>query len=251
MKKKKIFGVCAVATIAALSLASCHNDDESNKYRFDEMIDTRENVDIDMNTKVTSDRSLSSISADTTNLKTHYYIGESFDATGLVVKANYVEFVDGSAVPSSEIITGYYYSLDEVDFSKVGTYPVNITYRTGATIKKTIFNINVTTSELDDLNVEYLVGIEPTDSIISINKNSKLILSEKNFKMHYFNAGKETKLLDMTSEEYELLTIDTSNVKTNKTGQYVVSYYYNASVVDKENKIHNYKLTGFIVVNVK
>ena len=61
----------------------------------------------------------------------------------------------------------------------------------------------------------------------------------------------ETKLLDMTSEEYELLTIDTSNVKTNKTGQYVVSYYYNASVVDKENKIHNYKLTGFIVVNVK
>lgn len=270
MKKKKILGLCTIVAIATLSLASCDktNDNQNNndanieenndanfeekiKYRFDEMIDTRSNPDIDMTVSYSSEYTFRSISADTNNMKTHYYVGEEFDATGLVVNALYSKFVDGNAVTKTNEVSNYYYSLDGVDLTQVGVYPVKITYREGATVRTTTFNITVTNSLLDDLKVEYLAGIEPVDSIVEIKKNSTFKLSEKNFKMHYFNNANETKTLDMTSDEFAKLTIDYSKLNTARTGQYVVSYSYDTSVIDNDNVTHNYKLTGFVVVSVK
>ena len=186
MKKKKILCLCTIAAIATLSLASCDKNNEKNNYRFDEMVDTRSNPDIDMTVSYLSEYTFRSISADTKNVKTHYYIGESFDATGLVVNALYSKFIDGNAVTKTNEVTNYYYSLYDVDLTKVCIYQVKITYREGAIVKTTTYNVTVTSSALDDLDVEYLVGIEPTDSIINLKKNGTLNITAANFKMHYF-----------------------------------------------------------------
>ncbi len=250
--KKKVLGLCAVAALTTFALTSCDKEnDNKTSYRFDEIVDTRGNQDIDMDASYASEYTFRSISADTNNMKTHYYVGESFDATGLVINANYSKFVNNVPQSKSVEVKNYYYSLDDVNFSQIGVYPVTVTYRDGATVRTTTFNITVTNSLLDDLKVEYLAGIEPIDSIIEIKKNSTFKLSEKNFKMHYFNNTKETNALDMTSDEFAKLTIDYSKLNTARTGQYVVSYSYDTSVVDNDNVTHNYKLTGFVVVSVK
>lgn len=264
--KKKVFGLCAIAAITTLALTSCDKEKDNsqdnnqngnnqtevdNKYRFDEMVDTRGNLDIDMDASYATDYTFRSINADTKNVKTHYYVGETFDATGLVINATYVKLVGGNAESKIEEVKNYYYSLDDVNLSQIGVYPVTVTYREGAVVRTTTFDISVTNSLLDDLRVEYLAGIEPVDSIIEVKRNSTFALSEKNFKMHYFNNAKETKALDMTSNEFAGLTIDYSKLNTTRTGEYVVSYSYDTNVVDNDGITHSYKLTGFVVVSVK
>lgn len=256
MKKKKIFGVFAVVTIAALSLASCDKNDNGNntpediKYRFDEAVDTRGNLDIDMDGAVTNDMVLTSISADVTNVKTHYYVGDEFDASGLIVKANYVKHVDNSIVSETKVVDGYYYSIENIDLSRIGTYFVDITYREGATITTTKYGIYVTNSELDDFDVEYLAGIEPTP-IIEVSKNSTLKIGKDVFKMHYFKNAVETRVEDMDDTAYANLVLNVSKVNMKSSGSYVVPYSYETSVLDKNDVKHDYTLTGFIVVRVK
>ncbi len=84
-------------------------------------------------------KTLSKISIDSMPNKTTYVVGESFDATGLVVKANYSDGT--SAVVNSYAISGF-------DSSTSGTKTITVSYTENGITKNATFNIIVT--ETDD-----------------------------------------------------------------------------------------------------
>lgn len=252
MKKIKVISLCAAATLATLSLASCNkNDSNDSTSRLDEIVDTRGNLDIDMNEKSSNSNSLSSISADISNCKTHFYVGDNFNADGLVVKANYREFAGTDVISISKVVTDYYYSTDDVDLSKPGSYPVNITYREGALVKTTTYTVTVTNSEYDDYDVEYLAGIEPKEFVITISKGSTLNVTKSNFIKHYYKSAIEVSKSELTDEEFAKLNIAKNSVDTSKSGKYTMGYTYETSFIDKDGVNHSYTLSGFIIVVVE
>lgn len=84
-------------------------------------------------------KSLSGIAISSMPNKTTYIVGESFDATGLVVKANYSDGT--SAVVNSYDISGF-------DSSTSGTKTIIVSYTENGITQNTTFNIIVT--ETDD-----------------------------------------------------------------------------------------------------
>lgn len=246
MKKSKGLVLGAMAMVFGLSLASCAEEVD----RFDEVVDTTGNLDIDMITTQVSTSTFSSISCVTTYAKTHFYVGEEFTTEGLVVNANYVVTVNGS--PTSEVkpITAWYYDLNDVDMGKIGKYPVNITYRENEVVKKTTYQIEVTSSYLDDLNIEYLAGIEPNDSVISIARNTAVPITKDSFTMHYMKSAANDRPVTLTDDDFKKMTIKLDAVDVTKAGTYTVTYSYPSSVTLEDGTLYEYVLNGFILVKV-
>ena len=127
MKKSKLFGLFALTAMLGLSLASCN---ENNNQPVDndpiDAVDTSQYPVIDMEVAV-KQKQLSSISIDTTNVKTSYYIGEKFSTEGLVVKSNWISYVDGTPQNAgSEEVKDYTVDTSDVNMSVMGSYPVLI-----------------------------------------------------------------------------------------------------------------------------
>lgn len=84
---------------------------------------------------------LSDISVLSTPNKTTYAIGESFDSTGLVVKAQYS---DGT----SKTVTNY--ALSGFDSSTAGSKTITVAYTEGGVTKTTAFSVNVVEEAADE-----------------------------------------------------------------------------------------------------
>lgn len=246
MKKSKKLILGAIAMVFGLSLASCGEEED----RFDEVVDTTGNADIDMITTQVSTSTFSSISCVTTNAKTHFYVGEEFTIEGLVVKANYVVTVDGSPTSQEKEISTWYYDLDDVDMGQIGKYSVNITYRENEVVRKTTYRIEVTSSYLDDLGIEYLAGIEPVNSIISISKNAAVPITKDSFTMHYMKSAANDRPVELSDADFDKMEIDFEAVDVTKTGTYTVTYSYSSSVTLEDGTLYEYVLNGFILVKV-
>lgn len=246
MKKLKVFGLCAFALAFGFSLTSCAGEADVAS----EVIDKTQEPDIDMDVQVANDKVLSSITADTTNAKTNFYVGDDFTAEGLVVKANYITYENNQTLSSSENVTTYYYDTEDIDMGQIGSYPVNITYREGTTIRKTSYTIRVTSSYLDDLDVEYLAGIEPENSIIKLTKGSAFTVSPDMFIKHYQKSTVETKVETLTANELTNMVYDAGVVKVDTAGTYTLTYKYTTSVNTKEGNPYEYTLSGFVLVVV-
>lgn len=249
---KKIFklGLTALSAVFAVSLMGCKDE------TLDKVVDYSDYEDIDMEAAAASGSTLSSISLDTSNAKTNYYVGEDFTVDGLVVKANYVEYVDGKPQSSTKEVKSYFYDTDDLDMSKAGTYPVEFTYREADVIKTAILNVKVTPSYLADLGVEYLAGLEPTQTIIEVAKNSTFdAKSAVTFKKKYMKGTEEGvvegKVEDMSSDDISALVVDQSQLNLAKAGKYIVKYTFSASVTRSDNSVYNYDLSSFVVVIVK
>lgn len=251
MKKILKLGLTALSCACVIGLAACTEKDNP----LDHVVDYSEFPTIDMEALELGQKVLSSISIDTTNGKTKYYVGEKFTTEGLVVKANYVQLVDGSNQGSSSEINSYFYDLNDVDMNKEGTYTVEFKYREGDKVMTAPLTITVSHSYLADLGIEYLAGLEPVETVIEIAKGStfdakKVATFKKKYMQGTDKGVVETKVEDMTAADVESLKVE-SSVNTAKAGKYTVYYSYDASVTLEDKTVYNYTLKSFVVIIVK
>ena len=251
MKKKKLFGIFALTALLGLTLASCKKEEEPTPDGNDTPV-TENNDYIDMTVSAKT-KQLSSISVDTTNAKTNFYIGEKFTTDGLVVKANWVSYETGSpqALPSEEI-KDYFIDSSKVDTTVMGSYPVNINYRVADKLVSATYNINVTSSYLDSLGIEYLAGITPDQTIFDFDLGGTYTKPKPTFTFHYLKSGVETdKTHEASTTEALYIITDDSAVDTNKKGSYMVKYKY---TVKKQTvngiTIPAYDLVSYVIVNM-
>lgn len=256
MKKSKLFGLFALTAILGLSLASCN---ENNNQPVDndpiDAVDTSKYPVIDMEVAV-KQKQLSSISIDTTNVKTSYYIGEKFSTEGLVVKSNWISYVDGTPQNAgSEEVKDYTVDTSDVNMSVMGSYPVLINYRVGAKLVQATYNITVGSSYLDSLGIEYLAGITPDQTIFDFDLGGDFTPPAPTFTLHYMKNGVETEKTHVaTGVEALSIVPDDSAVDTTKKGIYMVKYSYRVSkYTDEETgkKVEAYNVVSYVIVNMR
>lgn len=259
MKKFIKLGILTMSFIGLAFLAACDEEPEEPVVELpnplEDVVDYSQYPEIDMEAIEQEETTLQGISFDTTNAKTHYYVGEKFTTEGLIVHANYSKFVDGYFETTKVEINDYFYDLDKLDLNTAGQYKVEFTYRRTNRVITNELDIIVTPSYLADLNVEYLAGLEPTETVFEVAKNStfdpktNVTLVKKFVKGNALNL-EETKEEAMTTDEIANVVVETT-LDTTKTGKYVVKYTYDTSVAREDGSIYEYKVASFVVVVVK
>lgn len=151
-----------------------------------------------MSKEVFDTRTLTSIAVTTQPTKTSYVPGESFDRTGMVVKANYS---DGT----SEEISAY--TVSEIDKDKIGEQTLTVSYlgktdtitiyvvEPGITSLNNIYNTNSTSSKLFTAQIGSYAGdftIEHTVKINSIPANGNTYKNSTAGFFVRFMADKQT-----------------------------------------------------------
>ncbi len=91
-----------------------------------------------------SSKILDSISIDTSDVETSFYMNDEFDYSGLSVTANYE---DGT----SELVTNY--SVSAPDMSSAGQKTVTVSYTEGETTKTATYEITVLSTNLDSISI--------------------------------------------------------------------------------------------------
>ena len=94
---------------------------------------------VDLTKAIPSTNNLSSISITTQPSQLMYYIGDSFNTSGMVVKATY-------ANGTSKTVTGYTYSPSS--FSSAGSYSVTVSYKEGTITKTASVPVTVKTPSI-------------------------------------------------------------------------------------------------------
>ena len=114
---------------------------------------------------------LAEIQVRTSEARTKFYLGEEFNADGLLVLAVFNKMnEDGSSFAKDEngknitllaSVKTYFVDSSEVDTSIMGNYKVYVNYRYGEDVKTANYTINVKSSEFETTaNLEYVAGIK-------------------------------------------------------------------------------------------
>ena len=175
---------------------------------------------------------LKSITLDTTNVKTIFYIGEEFNYDGLVVTAVYNDY--------SVIVNDYSISCKGFDSSVEGSYSVTVEYKVGSVTRREYYAVEV----VDKLNsVNRLVGLdvyfsdgtnkqEAVFKTVSVLDEVKYDFSDLVVEASYIDGSK----VQLDSSKY---SIKTDHVNLNKRGSYevVITYSetYDFSSIGQEN----------------
>ena len=123
-----------------------------------------------------SSKTLSSISLDTSNVTTEFYVSDTFNYTGLVVTANYTDSTSATVSPTS---------VSSPDMSSVGNKTVTVSYTEGAVTKTASYSISVLerviTGIIATVSKTYYVGDTISASDITVKNNSDEIVSPFTF----------------------------------------------------------------------
>ena len=241
-----------LSALSVFSLAACSEEEPAKKeYVIDEIFNNMEFGNPEL-----EGANLSSISLDTTNVKTKYYLGEEFSSEGLKVKTNYVKYVDGQPQSIELETENFYINTEEIDMTSVGKYSVEVVYRDGVVVKTSSYQIEVASSIFEDSGVKYLGGIEVKyngqfSQDVLLNSDSAFDIKKVSATLHYFQnidgvLVETTKPVAYTKIETE------NNIDLTKVGTYTIKYTYVGEPVvidgvEYENKVSSY--TIFNVVN--
>ncbi len=270
MKMKKSFGAISLALLGLLALASCNNPTDSKQ--------APTNSPTVPTSKPTSTSTapaekevktsyFSSISIDTTKVKTLFYFGESFNCDGIKVTNNFVQvFTDNTRESFSNDAVNVSIDSSEVDLNNVGTYPVTVSSRYGTTIRKQTYKIVVKANPYDDvkgltyfsgLNVKYQGenDFEKTYKVQEKFSLNDLSLISKVRKVIIDENGNKTE--EDVNISIRNLTIDTSSIPVDSNGRFTtrgtfpIKYKYiqklNIDGKEIENKIESF--TYITVIN--
>lgn len=201
-------------------------------------------------TPVVSEETLSSLSVDTKNAKTSYYIGETFTSEGLEVIANYVIYKDGRPTSVQKECKDYYVDTSLLDMSHVGEYPVTVAYRLGTIKVTTNYKVYVKSSILEASDEKYVSGLE-----VNYNSTTEFLLDDEfNFRTnaltiraHYFQGSEQ---VEVKTLGYNKIEIDYSSVDTSKVGTYIIKYSYKDSLTINGSAYEN-EVSAFTIVTVK
>lgn len=241
MKTIKKLGLFVFAFLAVVMLASCGNKEDNTDVAESEL----------------SGAVLSSISVDTTNVKTLYYLGEEFSSEGLKVNVNYLKFneEENKTEAIKKECTTYYLDLSAVDMSAVGEYQVKVLYRTGNKTVNAQYKIQVKSSIFNESGLEYLSGLEikydsntikelKLDESYTFNKNL-VTATLHTAQMVNGEIVTGTKSVDMTKLSIDYSAVDTANV-----GTYMVKYTYTGDALYINGQNYENKVVSYTLVNV-
>lgn len=237
MGKLKKVGIFLFLALGASALASCNKETEQPPIVEQPPVETVEEL------------TLSSITLDTTNTKTKYYLGEVFTADGLKVTSNFVKYVDGSPEAVKKDCTDFYLNTEEINMNKVGDYPVEVIYRVGTKKVSNTYTISVKSSLFDESNVKYASGLEIKYSgtlDLLIDDTFTFRTNALTAKVHYFQNGAE---VEDKAIAYTKINIDYSAVDTSKVGTYLIKYSYSEPVVINGVTYEN-EICSFSIVSV-
>ena len=156
---------------------------------------------------IQSGSTLSSISLDTTNVKTSYIVNEEFSSSGLVVTAHYSD--DTSVVVSSSN-----YTISEPNMTKAGTETITVTYESQtASFDITISNPAIT-SITATVNGTYYVGDIITKSDITVKDNYGDAVTDYSFPDYQFTYSDASSGGALTDKTFTITYNDVSTTLT-------------------------------------
>lgn len=124
------------STISGSVLTISGNDDQFHVIVNDSVSGLTDECTID----VVTEKTLSSISLDTTNVKTVFNVGEEFTSAGLVVTANYSDSTSQTVTPTS---------VSTPDMTSAGEKTVTVSYTEGTVTKTADYTITVKSATED------------------------------------------------------------------------------------------------------
>ncbi len=200
-------------------------------------------------TPVTSSETLSSITLDTTNAKTDFYIGESFTSEGLVVTANFVKYENGRPTSVPKECKDYYVDTSLLDMNHSGVYPVTVVYRLATTKVQNKYNVTVKSSVLEASSVKYVSGLEikySAQTSFLVDDEFQFRTNALTIRAHYFEGSSE---VETKALAYTKITIDSSSVDTTKVGTYLIKYTFTEDLTLDGTPYKN-EVCAFTVVTV-
>ena len=141
---------------ASVGLSSCSGGSDSNASETGEV-----NFDVQKGTKFR----LNTISLDTTNTQTVFYIGDKFNSDNLIVNRVFLRVTDDAnerIIQNDLADSTKVYSVDysEVDMYHIGEYFVYVSVRYGDTVRRNNYKIKILSSKFETTpNLEYNAGL--------------------------------------------------------------------------------------------
>ena len=172
---------------------------------------------------------LSSIDLDTSDAKTIFNVGDSFDYEGLSVTANYSDGTD-------DIVTDY--TVSTPDMSSVGTKTVTVTYsesevEVNKTYEITVSAVVVSSIDVEDPKTSYFVGdtfVKPTVIATFSNGSTSDVTNSATFSGYNLsNSGNQTVSVSYTNgatvnTSYSITVTAVTGTSLVLTGNYKTSY---------------------------
>ena len=265
MTKFKRFIFLILGFLSLFAVASCSSNDDSVKL---ENTTNNENLEeypeVNINTEgKEKDLRYSSMTIDTTNTKTTFYVGEEFTYEGLIVKINYLLFVDGIIVGNESIETkNYSINYEEVNTNHVGQYPVYVSFRDGSTVREKEYMITVKSALFETTpEIEYYCGLDvsyntsasndPRVKTIYLGSSYSFNKSELTYTLYTRKVNEDGTFTDKTTKlpTFAVTEIE-SNVDTSKVGTYMVKISYTGNDITIDGVNYKNSVTSFVLVNV-
>lgn len=209
----------------------------------------------------------SSFTVNSDNVKKIFYLGDSFETTGLKVIRNYLLYnKDGSRadLPAKQYETNEY-SIDssEVDMNTVGKYPVYVTCRVGTSTNTDKYEIEVRSSIFESSpGLEYISGVDVSytdDTMVKTytvqNGGNPIDLTKNDLKIR---IHKKTIASDLTATDQIIATDETkvsydfTKINKDAVGSYMIKVTYDGGkVTAADGKEYDNKVVSYVLVYVK
>ena len=210
---------------------------------------------------------LNGISLDTTTVQKKFYVGDAFNSDNLIVTREFNRVTDDVDMRVKELNlrdTTTFYSVDtsEVDMNHVGEYLVYVRVRYGSVTRTDNYKIQVLTSKFETTpNLEYAAGLSVTYSddtkikkyYVDDNIDTASLTSGLKIKLNKKRVNSDGSVAeDLTPESLTAsqVTIDSSNVKNNEVGTYMIKVSYKSADLTVDGEVVPNEVTSYVLVDV-
>lgn len=216
---------------------------------------------IDMGDISKNTAGLMSITIDTSNAKTSYFVGETIDTSNLVVTARFVDYDDEGNRLIEDVDCSNNVTIDtsEVNMYAPGIYPVTVTYRKDTQSRSNTYKIEVKSDVLGVSGEKYIGGItvELKDSNGNVIDTIDTLMNQNyyfnpTFTIKYYqseqpyNNGSDDFVIDQSKLTVEGL----ENVNINKAGSYLVRFTYAGPKINVNGVEYDNTVSTFVIFNV-
>lgn len=163
MKGLKKLSILGLGLALTASLAACSQSKSINQLDAIPVAEEETYPEVSYDEEYAKeDLRLANVVVDTTNAKTKFYLGDEFSSEGLIVKARYFKYENGTRVATIDVdIDNYSIDTSEVNMYVAGTYNVVIGFRKGAILKTRSYSITVKNNVYEGTpNITYLSGLD-------------------------------------------------------------------------------------------
>ncbi|MCM1130500.1 MAG: bacterial Ig-like domain-containing protein [Roseburia sp.] len=184
-------------------------------------------------------KALDKIELDTTNVKKEYYLGQSFDSTGLKVTADFTNNTSEDVTKDIQI------NSQSFDSNALGQYLIIVSYTYEGRVRTSNFTVDVKT--ILENNIKHLVGLDvntdPADKEFVYSIGEDVDLTGVSITTIYSDDT-------MTPIALGDVTLDTTGVDKTKAGNYLVVFSlkesYTSDGVTQEVTVKNFLLVTYL-----